>query len=754
MRDADSPRARDSANVTTSETTPARAPKRAHPTAGWLELERALRVVYGGVVRELAPLGVVGMATFDPMAGFVLWSEQREAERDRTRTMRELYPNETMKPESPGEIELASLRVAVKYAIGAYGTASSVLSDASFRDKLKSLKAAGGGGETRGMGDYEAMHAKATEACARSCEIETKDVVDAEWSGTEFSPSSFVAVDRAAGKVVLSVRGTWEFHDALTDVSSESVKFLNGWAHSGMVASAWQVLKRMLPAVARSMRKHSGYEFLVTGHSMGGGVAACVAMLMHSTDKDIESLALEGLSDVVEEERREILRRLASCTCVCIAAPSVSSMDLSEAASDYITCVVAGADVIPRLCHASVRRLLRRLNHAAPSHAMLRAVSSVLGGRDRPALEREVSATEEEITEVAQDLDNVSKDSELASGAGARDVSKAASLSPPKKRGDSRRKCQGAWGEVEGVVGLELRDHAASDFMVQPGRVIHLKHVRSDAPTAEYKHPTAFTDVVLDPYMMLDHIPGTYQAAVKAIHDRVKAGGQSWVEHDASNRDSDDEDEEDAVSAFLHAQDVRSGARRGWRSVRNFLGIDGDEDDDAFKRDAHDAGATAPGPRPSRHVPDIGTDTDDDDSIPDFYGEDARARRTHHPRRASARRRRRRAHRPHRGRRRRQSFHARLGLAQASGRGRRRVVSIESNRIRTSGQRASRSSPPSTRPPSHHASRAPRARPRARGGRAERQGARVHHRRSLVRGSSPSRARAPRSRRIRARHLR
>jgi hypothetical protein len=259
---------------------------------------------------------------------------------------------------------------------------------------------------------------------------------------------------------------------------------------------------------------------------------------------------------------------------------------------------------------------------------MLRAVSSVLGGRDRPALEREVSATEEEITEVAQDLDNVSKDSELASGAGARDVSKAASVSPPKKRGDSRRKCQGAWGEVEGVVGLELRDHAASDFMVQPGRVIHLKHVRSDAPTAEYKHPTAFTDVVLAPYMMLDHIPGTYQAAVKAIHDRVKAGGQSWVEHDASNRDSDDEDEEDAVSAFLHAQDVRSGARRGWRSVRNFLGIDGDEDDDA--------GATAPDPRPSRHVPDIGTDTDDDDSIPDFYGEDARARRTHHPRRASA----------------------------------------------------------------------------------------------------------------------
>lgn len=123
--------------------------------------------------------------------------------------------------------------------IGVYGMVSSVLSDASFRDKLKSLKVVGGGGEMCGMGDYEVMYVKVMEVCVRSCEIEMKDVVDVEWSGMEFLSSSFVVVDRVAGKVVFFVCGMWEFYDVLMDVSSESVKFLNGWVYFGMVVLVW-----------------------------------------------------------------------------------------------------------------------------------------------------------------------------------------------------------------------------------------------------------------------------------------------------------------------------------------------------------------------------------------------------------------------------------------------------------------------------------------------------------------------------------
>ena len=623
-------------------------------TAGWLELERALRTVYTSVMAELKPLGVVGMATFDPMAGFVLWNEQREAERNKARGLRELYPNGEddsgrVNPtvHAPDVEALRAVRVAVKYAIGAYGTASSVLSDASFREKLKSLKthAAASGATAK---DYERMHALASEACAKSCEIDAGDVIDADWNGTEFSPSSFVAVDRAEGKVALSVRGTWELHDALTDVNSESVEFLGGWAHAGMVASAWQVAKRMIPAVAASLAKNPSFEFLVTGHSMGGGVAACIAMLMHSTDSDIEKLALEGLGDKFDEDaKREVLTRLAACKCVCIAAPSVSSMDLSDKASDYITCVVAGADVVPRLCHASVRRLLRRLNHAAPSHAMLRAVSSVLGGRDRPS-------SKQDLTAVTTDEDDEEDEDKAAEETPSTSPSKPTAeefkpTSAARKKKGSKRTCQGDWNDLEDVVGLELRDHSAMDFMVQPGRVIHLKHVRSNAPTAEYKHPTAFTDVLLDPYMMLDHIPGTYQAAVKTIHDRVKAGGSAWIQHEELDRESDEEDEEDAVSALLHDERVRARARHGWRSVRNFLGIedaDDDEDDEddedqyaednvttrALRRERTSAASTALSNLDVRAV----ADTDEDeDEIPNYYGEHRHALEHRHARPAT-----------------------------------------------------------------------------------------------------------------------
>ena len=614
-----------------------------------------MRTVYTSVIAELKPLGVVGMATFDPMAGFVLWNEQREAERNKARGLRELYPNGEddsgrVNPtvHAPDVEALRAVRVAVKYAIGAYGTASSVLSDASFREKLKSLKthAAASGATAK---DYERMHELASEACAKSCEIDAGDVIDADWNGTEFSPSSFVAVDRAEGKVALSVRGTWELHDALTDVNSESVEFLGGWAHAGMVASAWQVAKRMIPAVAASLAKNPSFEFLVTGHSMGGGVAACIAMLMHSTDSDIEKLALEGLGGEFDEDaKREVLTRLAACKCVCIAAPSVSSMDLSDKASDYITCVVAGADVIPRLCHASVRRLLRRLNHAAPSHAMLRAVSSVLGGRDRPS-------SKQDLTAVTTDEDEDEDEDKAAAETPSTSPSKLTAeefkpMSSARKKKGSKRTCQGDWNDLEDVVGLELRDHSAMDFMVQPGRVIHLKHVRSNAPTAEYKHPTAFTDVLLDPYMMLDHIPGTYQAAVKTIHDRVKAGGSAWIQHEELDRESDEEDEEDAVSALLHDERVRGArARHGWRSVRNFLGIedaDDDEDDEddedqyagdnvttrAHRRERTSAASTALSNLDVRAV----ADTDEDeDEIPNYYGEHRHALEHRHARPAT-----------------------------------------------------------------------------------------------------------------------
>ena len=55
-------------------------------------------------------------------------------------------------------------------------------------------------------------------------------------------------------------------------------------------------------------------------------------------------------------------------------------------------------------------------------------------------------------------------------------------------------RCQGSWDDVSDTRGLELRDHFASDFLTQPGMVIHLRHLTSDKGTCcIYQIPTLFS---------------------------------------------------------------------------------------------------------------------------------------------------------------------------------------------------------------------------------------------------------------------
>ena len=122
---------------------------------------------------------------------------------------------------------------------------------------------------------------------------------------------------------------------------------------------------------------------------MGAGVAACIAMLLRLGDADVLAAASEGIRKAVDEDGASeegaaaATRNVTRAICHCFAAPSTCSLDLSNAAREYVTAVVAGKDVIPRLCYGSVRRLLRRLNSAAPSQPMMRAISNALGGRDK-----------------------------------------------------------------------------------------------------------------------------------------------------------------------------------------------------------------------------------------------------------------------------------------------------------------------------------------------------------------------------------
>lgn len=581
---------------------------------GLMDVHKAVTNVLRLLAREMKPLGMEGVATFDPLSGLFLWREHRRFAAARKRAVRELYREDVddefgargrgrdeeeevaegeprfeddqrrrfgdastsyastsdekkehldTHPEKLREKHfvastLPSLKLGARHAAAAYGSLAALLENNSARDKAHGLVGAVRDAIVAG-GDGDAAEKRATEAAARSARVSVADIVAADWVTLPFSPASYVCVDRAGKTVVLAIRGTVSTGDLLTDAVSTSTPFLGGWAHSGMVMSAYQVCKTQLPNAAAALVNNPGFNFLVTGHSMGAGVAAILAMLVHSGDADVlaaaEKAAKEaeakrkqkkarstegdgGGDDFREREEADgslsvgladgAMAAVRAVRCHCFAAPSVCSLDLSLRARKHTVSVVAGKDVIPRLCYAAVRRLLRRLNAAAPSQPVMKAISAALGGRDKDKKTDdgfETSARESEPVPSPSRLFGEEPAPETTSTPANTRSLGIPSKPKPKTKDQSQerekekeKRCQGEWDDVSGERGLELRDHFASDFLVQPGFVIHLRHLTSDSgPTAEARHPTAFTEIPISTRMMADHVPMVYQSAIEAV---------------------------------------------------------------------------------------------------------------------------------------------------------------------------------------------------------------------------------------------
>ena len=593
-------------------------------------MHKAVTNVLRLLAREMKPLGMEGVATFDPLSGLFLWREHRRFAAARKRAVRELYREDvddefgargrgrdeedaeaetkatkadawrrttrkppktttdaTTHPEKLREKSFVSetlplLKLGARHAAAAYGSLAALLENNSARDR-----------RTAWWARYATPSSPAATATPprRSHRgggsvgrVAVADIVAADWVTLPFSPASYVAVDREGATVVLAIRGTVSTGDLLTDAVSTSTPFLGGWAHSGMVMSAYQVCKTQLPAAAAALVNNPGYAFLVTGHSMGAGVAAILAMLVHSGDADVLAAAEKAAKEAAAKRTREkkaksstkssaderrgddgetppeesnaadraadhAMAAVRDVKCHCFAAPSVCSLDLSLAARAHTVSVVAGKDVIPRLCYAAVRRLLRRLNAAAPSQPVMKAISMALGGRDKKSMSKDNAAgasarlfgeepieDERALSSSAEDVFGAKKPPSRASAPDAARVAEPEPEPEPESRARVREsRCQGEWDDVAGERGLELRDHYASDFLVQPGFVIHLRHLTSDeGPTAEARHPTAFTEIPISTRMMADHVPMVYQSAIEAVAARAEleargGGGREGV---------------------------------------------------------------------------------------------------------------------------------------------------------------------------------------------------------------------------------
>ncbi|KAA6423739.1 MAG: hypothetical protein FRX49_06310, partial [Trebouxia sp. A1-2] len=186
-------------------------------------------------------------------------------------------------------------------------------------------------------------------AVAQLAGLDPTDVIMGEWSNSVMRPCHYIAADKANHCIILAIRGSLEVGDVLSDLSANPMELsllgVQGKVHEGMMSAATFVHCNSAAALESVAHTHPGWPLVVTGHSMGGGVAAIVAALLR------DGTAPKGLGPV---------------RCCVISPAAVFSGDLSEACRPFITSLILRSDAVPRLSYASVEGIFVELVDASP----------------------------------------------------------------------------------------------------------------------------------------------------------------------------------------------------------------------------------------------------------------------------------------------------------------------------------------------------------------------------------------------------
>jgi Lipase (class 3)/FYVE zinc finger len=182
-------------------------------------------------------------------------------------------------------------------------------------------------------------------------------------------PASAVFIHEQRKVICLAIRGTTTINDVVTDMRQTPVPFPEnvvvqhhaehgdwttvsrgqGLAVSGMAGAAFNLYREHVDSMMLFARQ--GYEVVLVGHSLGGGVATLLGVLFHGDMKEEFGHVNDGDDEAIP------LHVYAYGTPCCIDAR------LAECVDSFVTTVVLHDDVVPRLTPTSCRGLLKHLLH-------------------------------------------------------------------------------------------------------------------------------------------------------------------------------------------------------------------------------------------------------------------------------------------------------------------------------------------------------------------------------------------------------
>ncbi|XP_069037642.1 diacylglycerol lipase-alpha [Lepisosteus oculatus] len=180
-------------------------------------------------------------------------------------------------------------------------------------------------------------------------DLKEVDIIYTSCHDAVYETPFFVAVDHGKKKVVISIRGTLSPKDALTDLAGDAerlpVERQHGtWlGHKGMVYSAEYIKKKLETEMILSqafgrdlVRGTRHYGLVVVGHSLGAGTAAILSFLLRPQYPTLHCYSYSPPGGLLSE-------------------------DAMEYSKEFVTSVVLGKDLVPRIGLSQLEGFRRHL---------------------------------------------------------------------------------------------------------------------------------------------------------------------------------------------------------------------------------------------------------------------------------------------------------------------------------------------------------------------------------------------------------